>query len=117
MPPVFTKAFAERLDRCCSVRVKEAENGMPPAGRVLLAPGLHMTVSKFGSEPHVALNQNEDVNGHRPSVDVLMHPVAREYDSRALGVIMIGMEKTAHEAFASCTGARDEWSPRTRRPR
>src|SRR5271157_344033 len=95
MPPVFTKAFAERLDGCCSVRVKEAENGdaiLP--GRVLLAPGnWHMTVSKFGSEPHVALNQNENVNGHRPSVDVLMHSVALEYGSRALGVIMTGMGK------------------------
>ena len=95
MPPVFTKAFAERLDECCSVRVKEAENGdaiLP--GRVLLAPGnWHMTVSKFGSGPHVALNQNENVNGHRPSVDVLMHSVALEYGSRALGVIMTGMGK------------------------
>jgi len=95
MPPVFTKAFAERLDGSCSVRVKEAEDGdaiMP--GRVLLAPGnWHMTVSKFGSEPHVALNQSENVNGHRPSVDVLMHSVALEYGSRALGVIMTGMGK------------------------
>ena len=50
MPPVFTKAFAERLDSCCEVAVKEAENGdaiIP--GRVLLAPGnWHMTVSRFG---------------------------------------------------------------------
>jgi len=95
MPPVFTRAFAERLDGCCELSVKEAENGdaiLP--GRVLLAPGnWHMTVSKFGSEPHVALNQNENVNGHRPSVDVLMHSVALEYGSRALGVIMTGMGK------------------------
>jgi len=93
MPPVFTRAFAERLDGCCEVSVKEAENGdaiLP--GRVLLAPGnWHMTVSKLGTEPHVTLNQNETVNGHRPSVDVLMHSVAMEYGSRAVGVIMTGM--------------------------
>jgi two-component system, chemotaxis family, protein-glutamate methylesterase/glutaminase len=93
MPPVFTKAFAERLDGCCELSVKEAEDGdaiIP--GRVLLAPGnWHMTVTKFGSEPHVALNQADTVNGHRPSVDVLMHSVAMEYGSRALGVIMTGM--------------------------
>jgi two-component system chemotaxis response regulator CheB len=95
MPPVFTKAFAERLDSCCSVRVKEAENGDPILpGRVLLAPGnWHMTVSKFGGEPRVALNQAENVNGHRPSVDVLMRSVAMEYGSRAVGVIMTGMGK------------------------
>ncbi len=95
MPPVFTKAFAERLDGCCSVRVKEAENGDPIVpGRVLLAPGnWHMTVSKFGGGPRVALNQSENVNGHRPSVDVLMHSVAMEYGPRAVGVIMTGMGK------------------------
>jgi two-component system chemotaxis response regulator CheB len=93
MPPVFTKAFAERLDSCCELTVKEAENGdaiLP--GRVLLAPGnWHMTVSKFGTEPRVMLNQLETVNGHRPSVDVLVHSVALEYGSRAVGVIMTGM--------------------------
>jgi two-component system chemotaxis response regulator CheB len=93
MPPVFTKAFAERLDGCCELSVKEAEDGDAiVAGRVLLAPGnWHMTVTKFGTEPRVVLNQNENVNGHRPSVDVLMHSVAMEYGSRAVGVIMTGM--------------------------
>jgi two-component system, chemotaxis family, protein-glutamate methylesterase/glutaminase len=95
MPPVFTKAFAERLDSCCALAVKEAENGdaIVP-GRVLLAPGnWHMTVSRFGSEPRVLLNQGENVNGHRPSVDVLMHSVSVEYANRAVGVIMTGMGK------------------------
>ncbi|MGA2544960.1 MAG: chemotaxis response regulator protein-glutamate methylesterase [Rectinemataceae bacterium] len=93
MPPVFTKAFAERLNSCCSLTVKEAMNGdaiIP--GQVLLAPGnWHMTVSRFGSEPKVVLNQTENVNGHRPSVDVLMHSVALEYGNHAIGVIMTGM--------------------------
>jgi len=95
MPPVFTRAFAERLDDCCSVRVKEAEHGDPILpGRVLLAPGnWHMTVSRSGSSPHVELAQSENVNGHRPSVDVLMQSVAREYGNRAVGVIMTGMGK------------------------
>jgi two-component system chemotaxis response regulator CheB len=95
MPPVFTKAFAERLDATCPVRVKEAEHGdaiLP--GRVLLAPGnWHMTVTRFGAEPRVQLNQRDAVNGHRPSVDELMRSVALEYGSRAVGVIMTGMGK------------------------
>jgi two-component system chemotaxis response regulator CheB len=95
MPPVFTRAFAERLDGCCNLSVKEAENGDAiMAGRVLVAPGnWHMTVSKFGTEPHVTLHQGENVNGHRPSVDVLMHSVAVEYGKRAMGIIMTGMGK------------------------
>ena len=93
MPPVFTKAFADRLNDCCEVEVKEAENGdaIRP-GRVLIAPGAwHMAVTKFGGEPRVLLNQSPNVNGHRPSVDVLMHSVALEYGARAVGVIMTGM--------------------------
>jgi two-component system chemotaxis response regulator CheB len=101
MPPVFTKAFADRLDACCAVRVKEAENGdaILPA-RVLIAPGnWHMTVTRFGVEPRVLLNQNDPVNGHRPSVDVLMRSVAREYGARAVGVIMTGMGKDGAEGL------------------
>jgi two-component system chemotaxis response regulator CheB len=95
MPPVFTRAFAERLHATCAVQVKEAEDGdaiIP--GRVLIAPGdHHMTVQRFAGEPKVFLNQKEPVSGHRPSVDVLMHSVAREYGAAAIGVIMTGMGK------------------------
>jgi len=106
MPPVFTKAFADRLDSCCAVRVKEAENGdLILPGRVLIAPGnWHMTVTRFGVEPRVLLNQNNPVNGHRPSVDVLMHSVAREYGSKAVGVIMTGMGKDGAEGLRELHG-------------
>ncbi len=101
MPPVFTKAFADRLDSCCEVLVKEAVHGdaiLP--GRVLLAPGdWHMTVSRFGGAARVELNKAENVNGHRPSVDVLMHSVAMVYGSRAAGVIMTGMGKDGAQGF------------------
>ena len=95
MPPVFTKAFAERLDSICSLSVKEAEDGdRLVAGRVFIAPGdHHLVVLRYGAESKVQLNQREPVSGHRPSVDVLMHSVAREYGPRAVGVIMTGMGK------------------------
>ncbi len=95
MPPVFTRAFAERLNSICDIRVKEAEDGdaiIP--GRALIAPGdYHMIVLRASARPRVSLNKRELVSGHRPSVDVLMHSVAREYGSRAIGVIMTGMGK------------------------
>jgi two-component system chemotaxis response regulator CheB len=95
MPPVFTKAFAERLDSICALSVKEAETGdLIVPGRVLIAPGNHhLVVLRYGPEPKILLNHREPVSGHRPSVDVLMHSVAREYGPRALGVIMTGMGK------------------------
>jgi two-component system chemotaxis response regulator CheB len=93
MPPVFTKAFAERLDLCCALSVKEAEDGdqiIP--GRVLVAPGdLHMVVLRYAADPKVMLFSREPVSGHRPSVDVLMHSAAREYGPRTIGIIMTGM--------------------------
>jgi two-component system chemotaxis response regulator CheB len=93
MPPVFTKAFADRLDSCCALCVKEAENADPVLpGKVLIAPGdYHMTVERRDGQGQVMLNRREPVNGHRPSVDVLMHSVAREYGPQAIGVIMTGM--------------------------
>jgi len=93
MPPVFTKAFADRLDDVCAVSVKEAEHDDPlVAGRVLVAPGgIHLTVRRDGGSPRAALEAREPVSGHRPSVDVLMRSVAAAYGERALGVIMTGM--------------------------
>lgn len=95
MPPIFTKAFADRLDACSSLSVKEAEDGDPLLpGTALIAPGdYHMTVVRSFPQPHVSLSQSRQVSGHRPSVDVLMHSVAREYGSSAVGVIMTGMGK------------------------
>jgi two-component system, chemotaxis family, protein-glutamate methylesterase/glutaminase len=106
MPPIFTKAFADRLDTLCALTVKEAENGdLIVPGRVLIAPGnRHMSVTRFGGDPRVELNQDEPVNGHRPSVDVLMHSVSREYGSRAVGVIMTGMGKDGADGLKSLHG-------------
>jgi two-component system chemotaxis response regulator CheB len=52
-----------------------------------------MSVERRDGQAKVLLNRREPVNGHRPSVDVLMHSVAREYGPRAIGVIMTGMGK------------------------
>ena len=45
MPASFTPAFAERLDRLCAIRVKEAADGeVLEKGMALLAPGDHELV-------------------------------------------------------------------------
>ena len=85
--------FARRLDELCSLRVKEAQSGdMLQAGRVLICPGSrHMKVKRLGMGDVVVLNEDERVNGHRPSVDVLFNSVAEEFGSRAVAVLMTGM--------------------------
>ncbi len=101
MPPVFTGAFANRLNTICNVNVKEAMDGDPILpGSVLIAPGdYHMTVTKYNTNPKVLLHKWEPVSGHRPSVDVLMHSVAREFGANAIGVIMTGMGRDGAEGI------------------
>ena len=93
MPTPFTKSFARRLDGLTGACVAEAEEGAPlDVGRVYLAPGgaTHLEVSN--SRHWRCRLQNDDlVNGHRPSVDVLFASVAKSCGPRAVGVILTGM--------------------------
>lgn len=95
MPPVFTKMYAERLNRLCKIEVKEAENGdVLRKGLALIAPGdYHMVLTKQGTNYAVKLYQSDKVSGHRPSVDVLFNSVAEVAKKNAIGVIMTGMGK------------------------
>ena len=101
MPPVFTEAFANRLNSLCKIKVKEAVDGdLIEPGKALLSPGdFHMTVTRYNTRPKVMLHRWEPVSGHRPSVDVLMHSVMREYGRKAIGVIMTGMGKDGAEGL------------------
>jgi two-component system, chemotaxis family, protein-glutamate methylesterase/glutaminase len=93
MPEHFTRAFAQRLDQLCTVRVSEASDGdRVLVGHVLIAPGNHhMRVVRDGAAVRVRISQDPPVNRHRPSVDVLFHSVAERMGPNALGVIMTGM--------------------------
>jgi two-component system chemotaxis response regulator CheB len=93
MPEGFTEMFARRLDELCALSVKEARSGDPLlAGQVLICPGnRHMKVKRFVRGDVVVLSDEERVNGHRPSVDVLLRSVAEEFRSHAIGVLMTGM--------------------------
>lgn len=93
MPKLFTKTFADRLNEISLIRVKEAEDGDKVVfGRALIAPGdYHMKLVRSGGYYYVRLNEEDKVNGHRPSVDVMMHTVAEYAGANALGVILTGM--------------------------
>jgi two-component system, chemotaxis family, protein-glutamate methylesterase/glutaminase len=93
MPDGFTELFAKRLDECCPIRVKEARPGdLLVAGRALICPGnRHMKVKKLPLGNVVVMADDDPVNGHRPSVDVLFHSVAEKFGPQAMGVLMTGM--------------------------
>lgn len=93
MPKHFTKMFADRLNELASIRVKEAESGdRIIAGRALVAPGeKQMKVIRSGGYYQVVCTDGEKVNGHAPSVDVLMHSVAENVGKNAYGIMLTGM--------------------------
>ena len=92
MPAAFTGGFAARLDRDCQIKVVEARDGMPvERGTVYIAPGGESHMELVGSgERRIRLRRSDPVSGHRPSVDVLFHSVAR-LGPAAVGVILTGM--------------------------
>jgi two-component system chemotaxis response regulator CheB len=103
MPEGFTEMFARRLDECCAVEVKEACSGdLLLAGRVLICPGnRHMRVRRMPLGEVVVLSDEERVNGHRPSVEVLFHSVAQELGARAIALLMTGMGEDGAEAMGA----------------
>ena len=93
MPEVFTRAFADRLNKECGIEVAEARDGdRLQTGRALIAPGnRHMLVKRRGEELVVEIIDGPLVSRHRPSVDVLFRSVALSVGAKAVGVIMTGM--------------------------
>ncbi|MFW6313486.1 MAG: chemotaxis-specific protein-glutamate methyltransferase CheB, partial [Spirochaetota bacterium] len=93
MPPVFTAMFADKLNQISAVEVAEAVDGERVlTGRVLVAPGgMHTTLERQGGRYVVRCLEGEAVNGHCPSVDVMMHSVARSVGANAVGVVLTGM--------------------------
>ena len=93
MPPVFTRLFAERLNKISGLTVREAAGGeLLNAGEVLIAPGdYHMELRRERDGVRTVLNQGTPENFCRPAVDVLFRSVARAYGPRVLGVVLTGM--------------------------
>jgi two-component system chemotaxis response regulator CheB len=93
MPPVFTRQFAQRLDRLCALRVVEAVDGVPlHPGTVHLAPGdHHLVVRATGKGNLTALNQAAPENFCRPAVDPLFRSAVTAYDGAVLAVVLTGM--------------------------
>ena len=93
MPPVFTRQFAQRLDRLCSLRVVEASDGSPlMPGVVHLAPGdFHLVARNTARGLTTGLHQGPPENFCRPAVDPLFRSVVTAYDGAVLGVVLTGM--------------------------
>lgn len=92
MPPTYTQALADRLNRFAGVKVVEAEdNQIVLGGTVYLAPGdYHMTVIQSGKEFRIQLDQKPLVYGQRPSVDVLFDSISELKTLKRHFILMTG---------------------------
>jgi len=94
IPPVFSLAFAERLNQLCQFQVREAKHAdLVQPGLALVAPGgYHMVLKWDGTHHRVELNQGPMVHHQRPAVDMLFSSAARAVSSaHALAVLCTGM--------------------------
>lgn len=93
MPAGFTTSFAARLNSLCQITVQEAVNGgriFP--GHAYIAPGgVHLRVSRSGTNYIAAVEDGELVNRHKPSVEVLFRSVAGAAGKNAFGIMLTGM--------------------------
>ena len=93
MPALFTKQFADRLNKLSAMEVREAqENDSVLPGVALVAPGdKHLLLRRSGARYYVSVKDGPLVHRQRPSVDVLFRSVARTAGKNAIGVILTGM--------------------------
>lgn len=96
MPAAFTKAFAERLDKLCKIRVKEAEDGdLLRPGLALLAPGgKQMMIDGRGA---VKILPGDERLNYKPSVDITFGSAAKSFNDKVLAVVLTGMGADGRE--------------------
>jgi two-component system chemotaxis response regulator CheB len=93
MPAGFTKAFADRLDKVCAIRVVEAQGGetLEP-GTAYVAPGEHhLVVQVRGIKLMTALHDGPPVHHQRPAVDELFFSLAKVRGVPIVAAVLTGM--------------------------
>ncbi|HEU5162051.1 MAG TPA: chemotaxis-specific protein-glutamate methyltransferase CheB [Thermoanaerobaculia bacterium] len=93
MPPLFTRLFAERLNRLGGFTVREAQDGETlQGGTVLIAPGgKQTTIEKEGPGLRIRVEAKGTGDLHAPSVNRLFTSAADVCGDRLVAVVLTGM--------------------------
>lgn len=93
MPPMFTNALAESLNKTSALTVVEGADGMIlTPGTAYIAPGgKQMQITGKGQHKVIAITDAPPENNCKPAADYTFRYLAKEYKSGVLGVIMTGM--------------------------
>lgn len=93
MPGTFTKAFADRLNGICKIKVKEASDGdLLQAGCAYLAPGgKQMLIDGRSGHAKIRIHEGSEKLNYKPSVDITFASLSKSYSSKVLAVVLTGM--------------------------
>jgi len=93
IPKLFSGAFASRLDRICTINIKEADDGdIVQSGWAYVAPGdRHMKLEYLEGQTVIRLEDSDKVSGHKPSVDVLFESLGQLEGDKRMAVLLTGM--------------------------
>jgi len=93
MPGTFTKAFADRLNGICKIKVKEASDGdLLQAGCAYLAPGgKQMLIDGRSGNAKIRIHEGSEKLNYKPSVDITFASLSKCYTSKVLAVVLTGM--------------------------
>lgn len=117
MPPGFTRAFSDRLNRTSPFDVKEAADGdVVCPGAILIAPGgMNMIFELSGGQVKARIVPPTASDRYVPSVDVMLESCAAIYRKRMIAVILTGMGndgskgvRTVHEQGGYVIAESDE---------
>ena len=109
MPPLFTRAFADRLQTAVGYSVTEARShDRLTQSRAFIAPGgKHLELIETPHGLELLVSDPIGTDKHAPSVDRLFESVARVLKSSARGIVLTGMGNDGAEgsrAIAAVNG-------------
>lgn len=92
MPPVFTAAFAKRINGYGGIPCAEAVHNEPLENKIYVAPGdYHMSLKKVNGRLHIHLDQSSLINSVRPAADPLFETAASFFGPKCMGFVLTGM--------------------------
>lgn len=103
MPPNFTNAFAQRMDRLCNLRVREVNAPCPlePGNVYIGRGGGDVVIAERLGRPTVMAKPETPGHPWHPSVDVLVESAMKLYKpDKMVGVLLTGMGNDGAEQMS-----------------
>jgi two-component system chemotaxis response regulator CheB len=99
MPPGFTRAFAERMNKLSALTISEAADGdLVLPGKVFIAPGgKNLVFERTGQEVRIRVVNPAPEQRYVPSVDVLFTSAAATFAAKTVAVVLTGMGNDGHQ--------------------